>query len=69
MNFEKYDKYMINNTRRSDIDGTNVCYIWPAHDISMSLAYIGTSGRGVVAALVVFFIYVCKLYKHTKLLV
>jgi hypothetical protein len=29
--------------RRSDIESTNVCYIWPARDISMLLAYIDTS--------------------------
>jgi hypothetical protein len=37
--------------RRSDIEGTSVCYIWPARDISLSLAYIGTPGRGEVAVL------------------
>jgi hypothetical protein len=30
---------------QSDIKGTSVCYIWPVCDISVSLAYIGTSGR------------------------
>jgi hypothetical protein len=32
----------------------------------MSLAYIGMSSRGEVAALVSFSIHVSKLYKHTK---
>jgi hypothetical protein len=52
---------------QSNIKGTSVCYIWPAHNISMSLAYIDTSGRGKVAALVsLFSIHVSKLYKRTK---
>jgi hypothetical protein len=29
--------------RRSDIEGTSVCYALPARDISMSLPYIDTS--------------------------
>jgi hypothetical protein len=28
---------------------TSVCYIWPARNISMSLAYIGMSGSDVAA--------------------
>jgi hypothetical protein len=38
----------------------------PARDISMSLAYIGTWGRGEVAALVSFSIHMSKLHKRTK---
>jgi hypothetical protein len=40
-------------------------YIWSARFISISLAYIGTSGRGEVASLVpLFSIHVPKLYKR-----
>jgi hypothetical protein len=48
--------------RLSDIKGTSVSYIWLVHDILMSLAYIGTSGRGEVAALISFCIHVSKLF-------
>jgi hypothetical protein len=40
----------------------SVCYICAERDISMSLEYIGTSGRGEVS----FSIHVSKLYKRTK---
>jgi hypothetical protein len=44
--------------RQSDIEGTSVCYtIWPAFDISMSLAYVGMSSGGEVAVLVSFSIH------------
>jgi hypothetical protein len=44
------------NNRRGNkctcTESTSVCYIWPARDILMSLAYVATSGTGEVAALV-----------------
>jgi hypothetical protein len=46
--------------------GTSVCYIWPACNISISLAYVGTSGREVAAVVSLFSIQVSKLYKRTK---
>jgi hypothetical protein len=52
---------------QSNIKSTSVRHIWPERDISMSLAYIGTSGREEVAALVsLLSIHVSKLYKRTK---
>jgi hypothetical protein len=39
-----------------------VCYVWPACDISMSLAYVGSLDREV-AALVSFSIHMYALYK------
>jgi hypothetical protein len=48
-------KIKLNLRRWSDIKCRIVCYIWPACDISMWIANIGTSGRGEVTALVSLF--------------
>jgi hypothetical protein len=53
----------------SDIKRTSACYMWPVHDISMSLAYIGKSGGEVAMLVPLFSIHMSKLYKWTKLLV
>jgi hypothetical protein len=46
------------------MEGTSVCYTG-LRDISTSLAYIGKSGRGEVAAISsLFSIHVSKLYKR-----
>jgi hypothetical protein len=48
------DKWECNLAVRmlSDIKCTSICSMWPAHYISMSLAYVGAWDRGEVAALV-----------------
>jgi hypothetical protein len=46
--------FSVNLQRRSDIKGTNVCYIQPACNILKSLAYMGMFRRGEEAALVSF---------------
>jgi hypothetical protein len=52
--------------RLSDVKGTSVFYMWPAGDTSMSLAFVGTSGREVAALVSLFSIPVCELCERTK---
>jgi hypothetical protein len=53
--------------RLSDNNGTRVCYVCHALDISMSLASAGTSGTEEVAALVSLLCsHVPEIYKRTK---
>jgi hypothetical protein len=52
---------------RSNIKSISVCYLWHLLDISMPLAYVGTSSREEVAALVsLISLHVSELYEWTK---
>jgi hypothetical protein len=44
----------------------DACYIWPASDNSMSLAYVGTLGGEVAALVSLFSVHVSELYERTK---